>query len=155
MIQASFQGTEERMIDEKGRVAIPTEFREALRAFGGERLVLTNFIFEKVPCIDAYPASEWERLLAKARDLPRFDRSMISFFQNYYLAGAQAAQCDRQGRILIRPRLREYARLKTHVVIAGAGPMFRIFDRDAWEPLFRAGERVAMDSPEVLDRLGL
>ena len=149
-----FRGTFEHTIDEKGRVSVPARFREILQAKDDDRLVITNFIFASVRCLDVYPNAAWveleQRLLAK----PRFDPNILRF-QNYYFASAQDCELDKQGRILLPPSLRDYAGLGKDVVFTSAIEKFRIFDRDQWKQVFADAERGLIESPDGLRELGI
>jgi MraZ protein len=150
-----FRGTFEHAIDDKGRVNVPARFRDVLRASEDDRLFITNFFVHNVRCLDVYPYAAWLQLEARLREKPQFDPSVISFFQNYYLPGAQECLIDRQGRVLIPPRLREYANLKKDVVFTGALDKFRLWDREAWQPVFSTGEQSLMNNPNILSAIGI
>jgi MraZ protein len=149
-----FRGTFEHTIDEKGRVSVPARFREILQATNDDRLVITNFMFSSVRCLDVYPHAAWleleQRLLAK----PRFDWNLLRF-QNYYLSSAQDCVLDKQGRLLLPPTLREYAGLNKDVVFTSSVEKFRIFDRARWKQVFEEAERALIDRPEDLRELGI
>jgi transcriptional regulator MraZ len=149
-----FRGTFEHTIDDKGRVSVPVRFRDVLLASNDDRVVITNFIFESVRCLDVYPYPAWlqleERLLAR----PQFDGKMMRF-QNYYLARAHECQIDKQGRILLPPTLREYAGLKRDAIFTAAGPKFRIWDSEVWNKVFVGAEQALTSQPDILSDLGI
>lgn len=151
-----FRGTYEQKIDDKGRVNVPVKFREFLRGGEDERLFITNSRLQKVPCLDVYPYSAWqrleERLRGRSADLPP---EQVVFYINYYLPGVQECPIDKQGRILVPPRLRDYAGLVKDVVFTGQLDMFRIWDRDAWQPVFSSGEQVLMANPGIVPGFGI
>ncbi len=146
-----FRGTFEQRIDEKGRVNVPVTFRDVLKGPDELQLMVTNFTVRKVRCLDVYPYAAWLRLEARLQDedLPS---NVIEFFQNYYFPGAHECQLDRQGRLLIPPRLRDHARLGKDLVFTGVGSKFRIWDRDAWQPVFDGAEE-NVDDPNVVSTL--
>jgi MraZ protein len=150
-----FFGTFEHSIDEKGRVNVPAKFRDTLRASGDDRLFITNFVFQNVHCLDVYPPAAWFRFLGRVQERPQLDPRIINVVQNYYLAGTQECQIDRQGRILIPPRLRDYAGLKKDAIFAGALEKFRIWDRDSFGPVSASGEQTLIENPNILTELGL
>ncbi|MFB3108589.1 MAG: cell division/cell wall cluster transcriptional repressor MraZ, partial [Candidatus Binatia bacterium] len=82
-----FRGRYEHTIDTKGRLSIPSRFREVLLGKGDERLVITNFVIDSMRCLDVYPLDEWLHFEEEIKKKPKFDRRMM-MFQNYYLAGA-------------------------------------------------------------------
>src|SRR5262249_56765123 len=120
-----FRGHFEHAVDDKGRVAIPIQFREALSGLQEERLVATKFRIGAHRCLDVYPFSAWRRLegslLAKNRFDPRYVR-----FRNVYVSGAHELLLDAQGRVLLPPLLRDYAGISRGVMITGDGAQFRI-----------------------------
>jgi MraZ protein len=150
-----FHGTFEHTIDEKGRVNVPVKFRDHLRATGDDRLFFTNFIVKGVKCLDVYPYAAWVELESRLREKPQFDPNVIDFFHNYYFAGAHECQLDKQGRVLVPPLLRQYASLKRDVMFTGALAKFRLWDRDAWAPVFRSGEQLLMENPSFLGQIGI
>jgi MraZ protein len=148
-----FQGSFEHVIDQKGRVSIPARFRELILATGNPRIVVTCFRVNSSRCLDAYPAPAWDRFEEEFQRQKRFDRNVI-LFENLYLGNAQPCEIDNQGRILVPPALRNWARLGKRVVLSGARDKFRIWDHDAWTQIQQEAEE-ALDDPEFLARLNL
>lgn len=151
-----FRGTFEQKTDDKGRVNVPLKLREVLGPGSEEvRLVITNSRMAGKPCLDAYPYQAWadfeRRLLAKT-DL---DPDHANFYLNYYVPSAQECPLDKQGRILLPTRLRDYAGLGKDLVFTGALNIFRIWAREAWQPVFESGERVAIDNPQLIPGFGI
>ena len=111
-----FRGGAEATVDEKGRVKIPSKFRVPLIETFGPRLFITSWA---VPSVRIYPLSEWEkienimRISGRAND-PRVRR----FLWSTSLYGDEQ-EIDGQGRILIPPRLRKFARMEGEVVVCG------------------------------------
>lgn len=149
-----FRGKYEHTIDSKGRLSIPSRFREILLGKGDERLVITNFVIDSMRCLDVYPFDEWLRFEEEVKKKPRFDRRMV-MFQNYYLAAACECAVDQQGRVLIPPLLRQYADLKRDVVLVAALEKFRLCDKEAWKKIFTEAEEKLMQDPDFLGDLGL
>jgi MraZ protein len=149
-----FRGHFSHSVDDKGRVAIPARFREALAGLQAERLVVTKYGMRDARCLDVYPLSAWlkleERLLAKNR----FDPQMASF-RNYYVSGAHECQLDAQGRILIPQLLRDYASLGREAMFTGDIDKFRIWDKEAWQRVFAADEHAFLGTPERWGELDL
>jgi len=114
---------------DKGRISVPSRFREVLRdKYGDETLIITNF--DK--CLAAYPVKEWNDIEKKAADLPQFKQEVISFLR--YLMGA-AVDCpiDSQGRVLIPQSLRGHAQIRRDVVMIGMLTRFEIWSKEVWE----------------------
>ena len=142
-----FRGHFEHLVDDKGRVAIPARFREALSGLQEERLVVTKYAIRGVRCLDVYPLAAWRQLEVRLQSQKRFDPRLVSF-RNYYVSGAHEYQLDGQGRILIPQHLREYAGLKRDVVFTGDIEKFRIWEKDAWQQVFATDERAFLEYPE-------
>ncbi|HVN87752.1 MAG TPA: division/cell wall cluster transcriptional repressor MraZ [Candidatus Binatia bacterium] len=149
-----FRGTFEHTIDDKGRVSVPAKYRDALLATNDDRVVITNFVLASVRCVDVYPYPAWLELENRLRQRPQFDAKVMQF-QNYYVAGAHECQCDKQGRILLPPSLREYAQLDREVTFTAASEKFRIWNREAWAKVFADAEQGLMSNPETLSELGI
>ena len=149
-----FRGSFEHTLDTKGRLSIPSRFREVLIGKGDDRIVITNFVVDSTRCLDVYPLDEWLRFEEEIRKKPRFDRRMVSF-QNYYLGGASECVVDTHGRILIPPLLRKYANLRRDVVLVSSLDKFRVWDKEAWKKVFAEAEDKLMQDPDFLGDLGL
>src|SRR4029079_13618713 len=149
-----FRGSFEHTIDNKGRLSIPSKFRDVLVGKGDERIVMTNFVIDGKRCLDVYPVDAWLRFEEEIRKKPKFDPRMVRF-QNYYLGSACECSPDDHGRILIPPTLRKYADLKRDVVLVSALEKFRVWDRDAWKQIFVEDEDKLMQDPDFLGDMGL
>ncbi len=149
-----FRGTFEHTVDEKGRVSVPAKFREMLQATNDDRVVITNFVFASVRCLDVFPYAAWVQLEERLQQKPQFDQRVLRF-QNYYFSAAHDCVLDKQGRILLPPSLREYAGLKRDVVFTSANLKFRIWDREQWKQVFGEAEQHIMQNPQDLTELGI
>lgn len=120
-----FIGEYQHTIDEKGRLFIPSKFREGLG---------TSFFITKgfETCLFAYPAAEWASLEEKLRSLPFTQKSARAFVRLFF-SGAAECSFDKQGRILIPNTLREYARLTRDAVIIGVASRVEIWAKEEWE----------------------
>ncbi len=123
-----FRGRSTHSLDDKGRVMIPTRFREVLKAQYDDRLVITN----RHSCLVAYPFEEWRLFENKAADLSDINEDVKAFLR-LYVSGAVECPVDRQGRVLIPPSLREYASLGKEIVLAGMLKNFEIWDKSLWD----------------------
>ena len=139
-----FRGRSKHNLDDKGRLAIPTRFREVLTQKGDQCLVVT----QKGSCLWAFTRDVWQRLEEKAANLPLFDNSGIAFLR-YFISGAE--ECPvKNGRITIPLYLREITGLEKEVVLVGQLKRFEIWDRKKWEEEF---ERVTEIFPEASQAL--
>lgn len=149
-----FRGHFEHAVDDKGRVAVPARFREALSGLQDERLVVTKFRIGDRRCLDVYPLSVWRRLEDRILTKNRFDPKLVRF-KNFYVSGASECVIDGQGRILIPPLLRDYAGLKRDIMFTGDIDMFRVWDKTEWQQAFGEDEQRVLDDPGFLSELDL
>ncbi|MBR4123663.1 MAG: division/cell wall cluster transcriptional repressor MraZ [Clostridia bacterium] len=111
-------------IDKKGRVFIPSAFREEL----GESFIICRGIYGK-RCLCVYSAEEWGRLVEKIGTLPSAKSSTV---KRFLYDGAFNVEFDTQGRILVPPTLREYAGFDSEVHIIGMDTNLEIWDSSLW-----------------------
>jgi MraZ protein len=117
-------------IDAKGRIVMPTRYRERLQSDSRSTVVLTIDTDEQ--CLLLYPLPEWEEIEKKLAVLPSFNPEARRI-QRLLIGHATDAEMDGQGRILLPPLLREYAGLKKHAVLVGQGKKFELWDDTCWE----------------------
>jgi len=123
-----FRGINTVNIDEKGRIAVPTRYRDGLKRAGAQ-LILTIDTEER--CLLLYPLSTWEEIEAKLAALPSLNPAARRI-QRLLLGHATDVEMDGQGRLLLPPSLREYATLTKHAVLVGQGKKFEVWDEDHW-----------------------
>ena len=123
-----FTGSYFHLLDNKGRVSISPRYREILQERQDRILILTNFD----GYILTFPQSEWVKIEAKLAEQAIF-RKDVRAFQRFLISGVQECPLDRQGRILIGPYLRDYAKLSREVALVGAVRCFEIWDRPTYE----------------------
>ncbi len=121
-----FLGEYDHALDERGRVTIPRKIRQEL----GEDEVVLSRGFDT--CIFGFDRASWEREAGKHLETPVTDDKARSL-RRYLFAGAQKAEVDKLGRILLPAQLKEYASISRNVVIIGAGDHFEIWDKERWE----------------------
>ncbi len=112
-------------IDTKGRLIIPSKFREAL----GEEFVVTKGLDG---CLFVYDNKEWAAFEEKLKSLPLTNKDARQFVR-FFLAGAAMAEVDKQGRILVPSVLREFAGLEKEVVLIGVASRVEIWSKERWE----------------------
>ena len=120
-----FMGSDDHSLDAKGRLIVPSKFREAL----GDRFVITKSLD---PCLCVYDMPSWERFVQKLSGLPyntRKQRELVRFF----MSSAAEVEPDRQGRILIPQKLRAHANIEKNVVMLGVGARIEIWDPEVYE----------------------
>ena len=111
-------------IDDKGRLVIPTKYREEL----GDTFVIARGI-EK--CLYVYSTSEWEKLVSKLNTLP-FTKKDARTFTRSFFSGATVCEFDKSGRINITSPLVSYAGLKKECVIIGVNDRLEIWSENAF-----------------------
>ena len=148
-----FSGRFDHSIDEKGRVSIPVRFREVILREGHDRLYITNFVVSDERCLALYPPSHWDALIESLRQKPHFDRR-VQVFETFVIGGAHEVPVDRQGRILIPPKLRDYASLGREVTFSARQDHFQLWDKRVLEKVLKATEE-AIREPDFFEKLGL
>ncbi len=116
-------GEYQHNIDIKGRVAVPSKFRDDL----GSQFYITKGLDN---CLFVLPLSEWSRLEEKIRAMPI---SKARGLQRFFFSGAAEVQPDKQGRILIPQQLREHAKLNKEVTLIGTLNRVEIWDSEKWK----------------------
>ena len=144
-------GRFDHAIDDKGRVSIPARFRETLQRDGHDRLYITNFMANGERCLELFPPDEWEKVLAKFSSGRALDPAM-QLFETFYIGGAHDVQVDRQGRILIPAKLREFARLDREVTFSAKHNRFELWDRTTLERILELAVE-QMKNPEFLAKI--
>lgn len=125
-----FRGINGINIDAKGRIAMPTRYRERFKLDSESKLVLTIDTEER--CLLLYPLPEWEEIETKIAALPSFNPAARRI-QRLLIGHATDTEMDNQGRILIAPLLREYATLVKKAVLVGQGKKFELWDQKHWD----------------------
>lgn len=122
-----FRGRSLHRLDAKGRLRIPTKFREVLQNHYTDALVLVQLGSSLV----AYPPEKWNEIESKASGLSQFNTEHRAFLR--FISGAELCEFDNQGRILIPPMLREDAGIGLEVMVAGVLTNLEIWDKEAWD----------------------
>lgn len=120
-----FMGEYNHTIDAKGRLIVPSKFREKL----GEEFVVTKGLDD---CLFVYPPDEWAHIEEAFRKVPLTNKKARDFVR-FFFAGAASCEVDRQGRILLPANLRAYAGLEKEIVSAGVLNRVEIWDKEKWE----------------------
>ena len=125
-----FRGQFVHSIDAKGRVSLPSRFRETLAADADARMVVTPAPFD--PCLHVYPMRAWEEFEQKISELPRLDPNIVRF-RRLYVSAAVECEIDRSGRVLVPPQLRDRAALSKDVLWAGMGRNIELWAKERWD----------------------
>lgn len=123
-----FRGATKVVLDAKGRLAIPTRYRERLASRCAGQIVVT---VDKDHCLLIYPLQDWEELERKLVRLPSMNkvaRNIVRIMVGY----ATEVEMDVNGRILVSRELRDFAGLDKATMLIGQGNKFELWDEDAW-----------------------
>ena len=142
-----FLGEYQHSLDSKGRITVPSRFREQL----GEKFVATKGLDN---CIFLYPMEEWKTIEEKLRSLP-FTRADVRSFARFFFSGASEMEIDRQGRTLIPINLREYASIDKDLIIIGVGSRIEIWSAANWGKYTREAESSYEEIAESMVDLGI
>jgi MraZ protein len=134
-------------LDIKGRMAIPSKFRDKLTTGA----IITRGIDN---CLFVFTSVEWEKLANKLVALPLAQANSRAFAR-LMLAGATDVELDTQGRILIPDYLRKYAGLKKEVVVAGLYNRIELWDEATWSAYKVKTESSSEEIAEKLGELGI
>jgi MraZ protein len=128
MVKSRFRSKYDHTIDEKGRLSFPSRFRDVLRQYESDVLIVTPWNNH----LRAYPESEWEiiedKMVAEGREQPEDLDKII----RHVIAGINECFLDKQGRILLPPALRNDLGLKKDIVLNGMVHWVEIWDKDVW-----------------------
>ena len=137
-----FMGEYHHSIDDKGRLIIPSKFREDL----GDEFVVTRGIEN---CLFVYPKDNWEKIVNKLETLP-FTKKDARTFTRFFLSGATVAEFDKQGRINITSPLISYANITKECVVIGTGDRLEIWALEQWDNFFDSAKNNMSDIAENL-----
>lgn len=137
-----FIGEYHHSIDDKGRLIIPSKFRDEL----GERFIVTRGIEN---CLFVYSEDSWTKIVNKLETLP-FTKKDARQFIRFFLSGASEAEFDKQGRINITSPLISYANINKECVIIGTGDRLEIWSKESWDDFFTSAKDSMSDIAENL-----
>lgn len=125
-----FRGANKVTLDAKGRVAMPARYRDTLVERSEGRLVAT--VDRSDRCLLIYPLPDWEEIERKLMRLPSLDRRARRL-QRLMVGHATHIELDGHGRLLVPPKLREFAKLERNAVLIGQGVRFELWDERLWD----------------------
>ncbi len=134
-----FTGPSHVSIDAKGRVAIPTRYRDAL----GVNLVLTA---DPSGCLLLFPADAWQPFADRVSALPNLN-PRIKAMQRMWLGYRSDCEVDAAGRIVLSPELRDYAKLERSVHLFGQGDRFELWSERGWQDVVDLAQRSMREEP--------
>jgi len=143
-----FLGEYSHNLDSKGRLTIPAKYREQLE---------TGMVVTRNPsgsCLLLMPLDEWERVSARVSALPLTDRRSALLRRALFSAAEDLLQ-DKQGRILISQRLREFAHIETEVIVAGMNTHIELWTPQLWQEQVLAPLESAELDADIFEALGV
>jgi MraZ protein len=123
-----FRGANKLTLDAKGRMVMPTRYRERLQERCGGNLVVT---VDRDRCLLIYPLPDWEEVERKLMRLPSFDPQARQL-QRLMVGNATDLELDAHGRVLLPPKLREFGQLIRDAMLIGQGVRFELWDEARW-----------------------
>jgi MraZ protein len=126
--QFVFRGATKVTLDAKGRMVIPTRYRERMAARGDPRLVVT---IDRERCLLIYPLPDWEEIERKLLRLPSLNEHTRRLM-GLMVGHATDVELDGHGRLLLPPTLREFAHLERNAMLIGQGNRFELWDEAHW-----------------------
>jgi MraZ protein len=116
-------------MDAKGRLAVPTRYRERLVEGCGGKLVVTISLMDR--CLTVYPFPDWQRLEDEIKALPALD-PQVRAISHLLIGHATVCDLDGHGRMLLPQSLRDFASLDKRVHMVGQVRRFELWNEDAW-----------------------
>jgi MraZ protein len=140
-----FIGQFEHAVDQKGRLAIPSRFRKALK----EGAILTKGLDG---CLFLFPKEKWTKIASSIGHLPE-TKSSARLYGRLILAGASECEFDSQGRILLPQYLRKYSSIAKFVIITGLYDRIEIWSKGSWDRYVEKNEAKAAEVVEEISSL--
>lgn len=145
-----FRGRYEHTIDPKGRLSVPSRFRDVLARYEGPVIVVPND-----HALEVHPLPEWERLEAKISQHPSFSQE-VRRLGRLFISRTREVDLDGAGRILLPPDSREQAGLERDVILVGPGlPFFEVWDRTRFHEYERTNGGGLTSLFDTLAQLGV
>lgn len=142
-----FIGEYQHTLDTKGRIIMPSKFREDL----GDNFVVTKGLDS---CLFIYSMEEWDIIKDKLKTLPLTNKDARAFVR-FFFSGASEVGFDKQGRILLPSNLRDHAKLVKDAVVIGVATRIEIWSKDLWED-YNEDDNLSYDSiAEKMAELGI
>ncbi|MDD5275471.1 MAG: division/cell wall cluster transcriptional repressor MraZ [Methylovulum sp.] len=150
-----FRGISSINLDDKGRLAVPTRYREELHTCCGRQMVVTVAVNERCMgesgCLWLYPLPEWEKVEQTISKLSTLNK-MAGKLRRFLIGNATECEMDAQGRLLLPEKLRKFAGMDKKIVLVGQLNKFEIWNEEAW--MVKENEWLDNNDNEGLEELG-
>lgn len=127
-----FYGEFFHTIDRKGRIILPSRFREAAKGNFIEKFFVTRGLDQ---CLFMFAEEEWKTQEAKFKSIS-FTKQEARVFNRLFFSGAAEIVPDRQGRILLPQYLKDFAELKKEIVVVGVSSRIEIWGQEIWKQFY-------------------
>lgn len=141
-----FYGEYEHSLDRKGRLILPSKFRQVFKENYIDRFYITRGLDR---CLFIFTEEEWKLQEQKFKSLP-FTKAEARKFNRLYFSGASEVIPDKQGRILIPRYLKQYADIEREVVIVGVSNRIEIWSQKNWKEFYEKTQGAFEDIAEKL-----
>ncbi len=145
-----FTGHYINSIDSKGRVSVPSSFRQDINSQNFNSLILTTH-FDG--CLYAYTPESWKEILDKISKLPQ-SKKEVKAYQRFVISSAVECQLDKLGRILIPQKHREFVKIKKEILFAGVGTRIEVWSKEVWDKILEDSKDI-LENSDTLAELGL
>ena len=150
-----FRGISAINLDDKGRLAVPTKYRNELQDCCERQMIVTVAVNERCigepGCLWLYPLPEWEQVEETINKLPTLNKTAVKL-KRFLIGNASECEMDGQGRLLLPEKLRKFAGMDKKIVLVGQLNKFEIWSEDAW--IAKEQEWLTSDDDEGLEELG-
>lgn len=135
-----FQGASSLALDTKGRLSVPTRYRDLLGVSVSGKLTITK---HPHGCLMIFPRSEWEKFRERIASLPM----QAQWWKRIFLGNAMDVEMDASGRVLVSPELRTAAGISKDSVLLGMGAYFELWDAATYAA--QEAEQMKGEMPDV------
>jgi len=129
-----FYGEYAHTIDRKGRIIIPSKFRDVFKEHFVEKFYVTRGLDKS---LFVFTEEEWKVQEQKFKSMP-FTKADSRKFNRLFFSGAVDVTCDKQGRILLPQYLKDYAGIKREIMIVGVSNRIEIWSKEEWRKYYES-----------------
>ncbi len=135
-----FQGASFVALDTKGRLSVPTRYRDVLNAIASGQLTMTK---HPHGCLIIFPRNEWEKFRDRIASLPM----QAHWSKRLFLGNAMDVEMDATGRVLVSPELRATTGISKDTVLLGMGSYFELWDAATYAA--QEAEQMKGEMPDI------